>query len=162
MPRLVALCAAAVVAVVAPAPAATSASAESLTIRLTSTVSGVRQVDKAPKGRPNRGDMVTITCVLQNRAAQFGKPKGAVVGKDVTVVKFRSATKWTQTATVYLPGGTMKIETEPLSSKPQAREITLPVRGGTGRYVGATGTLYVRDIDARAGISINVYRLRLP
>jgi hypothetical protein len=37
--------------------------------------------------------------------------------------------------------------------------IRVPVVGGTGRYAGATGMLYVEAGDERA---LNVYRLTLP
>jgi hypothetical protein len=160
MVRAVATCVAFLAALAAPSHAGTSSSQESLTIRLTSTLTAARRVDTAPKGRPNRGDSVTITCALQNRVAQLGEAKGAVVGKDVTVVKFKSARESTSTTTVYLPGGTIRFS--PHDSRPGSNSITIPIQGGTGRFAGAEGSLYVRDLDRGAGVSLNVYRLRLP
>lgn len=55
----------------------------SLTIRLLSIVTSERVVkDTAPKGTPNKGDVVYQRSALRNSVEQFGKPRGAVVGSD--------------------------------------------------------------------------------
>jgi Dirigent-like protein len=127
-----------------------------MTIRLLSRVSSSRVVDRAPKHVANRGDVVYIRSALRNQVAQFGKPKGALVGHDYAVNTLLSATRAKVTVQVSLPGGTLKV-------KGQVSRATsggvLPVVGGTGRFAHARGTCSVRD---RNRYSINVYRLQLP
>ena len=57
-----------------------------MTIRLLGTAAGSGYlVDHAPKGYPNKGDVVRATSTMRNAVAQFGRPKGAVVGRDVSI-----------------------------------------------------------------------------
>jgi hypothetical protein len=139
-----------------PVPAARSASETSLTIRLISTVASLRAVDLPPKRAPNKGDVFYVRSVLRNGVAQFGHPKGAVVGTDFAVLRFLSARMALLNVDVDLPGGTLR-----LRGKADAIRTTnvLPVVGGTGRFANARGTSEVRDKKDR---SINIYRLRLP
>jgi dirigent-like protein len=127
-----------------------------MTIRLLSRVSSSRVVDRAPKHAWNKGDVVYIRSALRNQVAQFGKPKGALVGHDYAVDTFLSATRAKVTVQVTLPGGTLIV-------RGQVSQATsggvLPVVGGTGRFAHARGTCSVRD---RNRYSINVYRLQLP
>ena len=87
--------------------------------------------------------------VLRNAVKQLGRAKGAVVGHHYEVQTFTSPTTGTITTLVHLPGERFV---------PNAG--TLPVVGGTGRYAGARGTSYTRDL--RPGRSLNVYYLRIP
>jgi hypothetical protein len=127
-----------------------------LTIRLISTVGRVTYRDRPPQG-PSKGDVISGPSVLRNAVKQFGRAKGAVVGHDFEVLTLSSATTGVTRATVYLPGGTLRVRGR-WSSK--ATSETVPVVGGTGRYANARGTAYVRDLSGKR--SLNVYRLQIP
>jgi hypothetical protein len=143
---------------VLPAPAGRASADASMTIRLTSTASGgTRVTDAAPRG-PSRGDKLRVRSVLRNAVAQFGKPKGAVVGSDQMVVTLLTPTSASATVAVKLPGGTMRLRGR-LRLDTTSGPTSLPVVGGTGRFAGAKGRCVVRDQPA---FSTNVYHLTLP
>ena len=127
-----------------------------MTVRLISKVTSSRVVDRPPKNEPSKGDVVYIRSALRNQVAQFGKPKGALVGHDYAVDTLLSATRAKVTVQVTLPGGTVRV-------KGQVTRATssglLPVVGGTGTFVNARGTCSAQE---RKSYSINIYHLRLP
>jgi Dirigent-like protein len=137
------------------ASAASDTHAESLTIRLIATPTGSRAVDVPPKGQLNKGDAIYGQTVLRNAVAQFGRPKGAIVGRDSEVGTFLSPQMLLVTAVVRIPGGTLR-----LKGKQAVNDLTftLPVVGGSGRFENARGTCAVRP---QGGLLLNVYRLRL-
>ena len=82
-----------------------------LTIRLIGTAATSRYlVDHAPKGYPNKGDVVRETSTLRNAVAQFARPKGAIVGRDVwiTTIVIPPFGKADVKAATTLPGGTIR------------------------------------------------------
>ena len=144
--------------VLAPTVAARQAKpTTSMTIRLTSTVVSSRVVDSPPKQAPNKGAVVYLRDALRNQVAQFGKPKGALVGHDDYVGTILSATRATVKVRVTLPGGTLTVAGQIANTGTTSG--VFPVTGGTGRFARARGTCSVRD---RNTYSINVYRLQLP
>jgi hypothetical protein len=139
-----------------PAPAATKAADATLTIRLISTSGRITYRDRGPQG-PTKGDVISGPSVLRNAVRQFGRPKGTVVGHDFEVITLATATTGTMKAKAYLPGGTVRVRGR-WTSKTSAG--TVQVVGGTGKYVNARGTSYVRDLGGKR--SLNVYHLRIP
>jgi hypothetical protein len=129
----------------------------SLTIRLVSTraANGVT-LDRAPKGAASKGDVVWIRSVLRNQVAQFGRPTGAIVGRDYAVFTFLTARTARLNVKAWLPGGTLRTRGE--------GDITRTLRSalivsGTAKFEGARGTHVARDFQ---GHSTHVYRLRVP
>jgi hypothetical protein len=135
--------------------------ARSMTIRLLST-SGKPTLlrDRPPRGEPSRGDVVAIPSVLRNQVPQFGAPKGTVVGGDYGVLTLTSSHAGSLKVRVTLPGGTLRVSGR--RTEGQKSPTTDSVVAGTGRFVGARGTVYVHDLDRSGTHSINVYHLRLP
>jgi hypothetical protein len=126
-----------------------------LTVRLISTTASSRTVDTAPKGTLNNGDAIYEKSVLRNAVAQFGKPKGAVVGSDSAVLLVRTQNTALLDVQVKLPGGTLHVRgLVGLVSDPGG----VPVVGGTGRFTGARGTCRV---EASGGRALNTYRLTI-
>ena len=114
-------------------------------------------VDRAPKQELNRGDVIWQKSVLRNAVAQFGKPKGALVGSDTGTYTVVSLTQGDVKVTTRLPGGTVRAAGRTGRERVQVIRVT----GGTGDFANARGTVEVRSLgsDTRA---LNVYRLRLP
>lgn len=152
--------AAALFAVALPARAAPDSPAESLTIRLISVTTRVKlQKDVAPKQVASKGDVIWQKSILRNAVAQFGKPKGALVGSDTGTITLLSTTLVDNKGVAVLPGGTIRFAGR---SAGDVVSLTLPVTGGTGRYAGASGKLEVRALNADGSRTTNVYRLTLP
>jgi hypothetical protein len=143
-----------------PAQAAREADSATQTIRLVSRTVGLHTVvDRAPKGVPNKGDVVREESVLSNDIRQFGRPKGAPVGSDVatyTVVS-TTPTRMSMKLTVKLPGGTLRGTAQVAGNAVP----TIRIVGGTRNFANARGTGEVRARRA-AGTALNIYRLRLP
>lgn len=130
------------------------------TIRLISTATGAElTVDRAPLGEIGVGDVLLASSRLTNAVAQFGKPKGAVVGKDEGTYEALSATKTRVRVTVHLPGGTLRVAGIMAAG---ARAGRLPVVAGTGAFKGVRGSVEVRNLDGHPLRASNVYRLNLP
>jgi Dirigent-like protein len=144
-----------VLAVIVGPAAPGKTGAHQLVIRLISDNSVVDIVDKAPKGKISAGDRFTTTSTLRNQVAQFGKPKGALVGHDRATMAFLSATSYTIDGNASLPGGTLHFH-----GRVRPYTSAVLVTGGTGRYANARGT--VTATDTGGARSINVYRLTLP
>jgi hypothetical protein len=142
-----------------PAQAAQQEGSATRTIRLVATNGTVRVlVDRAPKGKPSKGDVVQERTTLSNAVPQFGRKKGAVVGSDIvnhTLTAVGPPPKVSLKLTAKLPGGTIRATGSGVSP-------TIKVVGGTGAFANARGTLEVRDHNGpRPGV-LNTYRLQLP
>ena len=133
-----------------------------MTIRLIGSAASSRYlVDHAPKGYPNKGDVVRETATLRNAVAQFDRPKGAIVGSDVwiTTIVIPPFGKAGVKATTTVPGGTIHAVGMVTATQMTG---TFRVVGGTGRYAGARGTLSLRNINPSGSRAVIVYRLQLP
>jgi len=146
---------------VAPADASHRGASAKMTIRLISTsTTGDWLHDGEPQGDLNKGDVFWIKSILRNAIPQFNRPKGAIVGSDVTTVKVVSTSPAIDDVTLVtkLPGGTLRGSGRVRESKTEV----MPITGGTGKFAGARGTLESTSPDANGDRSLNVYRLRLP
>ncbi len=93
--------------------------------------------DAAPRG-PGGVDVGVFEDRLVNRRAQFGKPSGAVVGRDSGFVVVTGPRSAFITVTLFLPDGKLVLS----SSVSNASRIQRgPVVGGTGEYANARGTI---------------------
>jgi Dirigent-like protein len=143
-----------VAALAAPSPARTTK-----VIRLLSTTTQARYIDRGPKGE-SPGDAVVSSSRLVNAVAQFGRPKGALVGLDrgtYTLLKDRK-TRLDGWAT--LPGG--KIHVRGVARTLGAKASAVAVVGGTGDFASARGTVTVSPVSSKPDPSLNVYRITLP
>ena len=142
-----------------PAQGASQADSRSMTVRLISITTQFKMLkDQAPKREPNRGDVIWAKSTLRNEVAQFGRPKGAVVGSDVSTYTVVSATKGDVTVTAKLPGGTLRAA----GRIGQERLQRIPVLSGTGAFSGARGVTETSPLNASGVRALNVYRLQLP
>jgi hypothetical protein len=155
MRRLLAILAGSLVVAAAPAAAAPTAGGPTqlLVIQVKSVDTGGSADDRGPKG-PSKGDRLLGRSRLLNVHKQFGKPAGAVVGRDQALVVLSGALSGKVTGVAMLPGGTISF------SGPVRLDAveSIPVTGGTGRYAKARGTLFVGKGDS----PLNTYHLRLP
>jgi hypothetical protein len=127
------------------------------TIRLVSVGTGERLRDTPPAG-PSRGDASIQTSRLLNAVAQFGKPKGAVVGRDSATLTLTGPASATIAGGATLPGGTLLLRGV---MRVAPGRLVFPVVRGTGRYAGARGTVTVTAL-AGQNRALNVYRLVYP
>jgi hypothetical protein len=148
--RTLVLAAAMLLAVSAQAGAGTAPT----TIRVWSVPTSNRLTDAPPKGL-SAGDVLRQRTRLFNAAPQFGKPRGAVVGYDVSVVRLSSPTQATAVVVVHLPGGTLQVRGV---GRIGAGSNTAHVISGTGVFAGARGTETEID-DPHAALALNVYHL---
>jgi hypothetical protein len=140
----------AVLAVGAPSAAATGPS----TIHVWSIPTSNRFTDAAPKG-PSAGDVLRQRTQLVNAVRQFGKPVGAVVGYDESVVRLTSATRAVVDVVAHLPGGTLHAHgTITIARSPSV----VRVLSGTGVFAGARGTTTEVDYPNQ-NRALNVYKL---
>jgi len=123
---------------------------KSMTLRFVWTESKERlAVDLPPKGKVNRGDVITARSILRNAVAQLGKPKGAVVGHEVATFDVVSPRK-----------ATIRIRLEAsgrASTAPWHGPLT--VSSGKGSFTGVSGTGTLRQFFER---STSVFRLQIP
>jgi hypothetical protein len=124
-------------------------------IRLVSTTTSYRATDTKPKGA-SAGDRQVFTSSLRNAAAQFGRPKGAVVGTDRSALVLTAAGRAQMTTVAKLPGGTLVVRG--LLSDAGKGAVSIPVVSGTGRFDGARGTLTILKPTGPKTAG-NVYRL---
>ena len=144
-----------------PARAAQGTDSATRTIRLVSTTVSLTTVaDRAPKGRPSKGDVALERSLLRNAVRQFGRAKGAVVGSDTgryTIVSLNPPLV-TLKLSVKLPGGTLRATGRSAGNSAP----TIRIVGGTGSFANARGTGEVRAQTGGAQGVLNIYRLRLP
>jgi hypothetical protein len=132
-------------------PAAARSEPTSITIRVRSVVTGRTAHDAPPRGN-SAGDRIEFTDALRNLAVQFGRKANARVGHDRWTMVFTGAHSARLEGEATLPDGKIRFS-GPLTN---ARLLTIPVVGGTGRYAHASGVLVV---GAGRTSSVNVYRL---
>ncbi len=145
-----------------PVQAERQHTAATVTIRLIVTPADSRYlVDRAPKGFPNEGDVLRERSTLRNAVAQFGRPKGAIVGSDawITTIVIPPFRKADVKATTTLPGGTIRAHGAVTAAQTTG---TFRVVGGTGRYANVRGTISSRNLNANGSRGLSVYRLQLP
>lgn len=116
------------------------------------------ETDKPPKG-PSKGDTIVFKDKLVNAKAQFGKKKGAVVGSDRGTMTFHTAHTASFDGVAVLPGGTVTLKGPVSGVGGQPDAMIIPVAGGTGKYSGATGYVFVGPGKTR---STNTYFLKYP
>ena len=142
----------AVAALVGLSAAAMAAPDATRVIRVTATeISGNTQA-KPPPGPA--GDLIVGSDRLRNAVPQFGKPKGAVVGKDTYRLVFRGAHVAAISVTATLPGGTIRCGG---TFDDRRRFQLIRVVGGTGSFAAVTGTCEARPSGSA---TLNIYRLR--
>lgn len=141
-----------------PAQGYRAADSKTMTIRLVSiTTKFTLLVDQAPKGVPNKGDVLRAKSTLRNRVPQFGKPKNAIVGSDVATYTVVSATQADVKVAARLPGGMLRSAGRIRDGDPTQ---TIRVTGGTGIFAGARGTNATSPLPGKDR-ALNVYRLQL-
>jgi hypothetical protein len=145
------LCAVAL-ALVLPVAAAAE---RTVVIRLTSITTSLTPHDVAPAGL-STGDRYVARSRLLNLVAQFGRPKGAVVGGDRGTLTVVSRTAARSVGVATLPGGTISFR----GTSRIGPRLSIPVVGGTGDYAHARGSLVVSQ--SRSGTTYNTYTLKLP
>ena len=145
-----------------PVHAASNAGTRTITIRLISTTYDAKTIaDQAPKNVASKGDVIVTTSWLRNAIAQFGLPKGAVVGGDNATFTILTNTQADLRLEMSLPGGTLRAGGRVRLGPVQ----TYPVTGGTGKFVHARGTGESRALASKWGSSdarVQVYRLQFP
>jgi hypothetical protein len=130
---------------------ASGAAPATVVITVRSVTTAAVPSDKAPKGA-SKGDRLLLRDRLVNVARQFGKPPGAVVGRDEGVIVLSSPTSGTFQGVTTLPDGTIR-----LRGVISNGVMTFSVAGGTGRYAHARGTIVVGSGKS----PLNTYRLTL-
>jgi hypothetical protein len=130
---------------------ASAAAPTSLVITVKSVTTASIPSDKAPKGA-SKGDKLLLRDRLVNVGKQFGKPAGAVVGRDEGVLVLTSATSGTFDGVTTLPGGTIR-----LHGVIRNGIETYSIAGGTGRYAHAHGTIVI----GKGTSPLNTYHLKL-
>ncbi len=145
----------AVFAVVAGIGSPGASAAAPSVIRLVSITTSESSIDLPPR-KASVGDRQLFTSKLLNARAQFGKPKGAVVGSDRGTVTLTSAMRANLRTVVKLPGGTLTVSG--LLRVAGKGGVSTAVVAGTGIFAGAHGTL---TIPAPTGpkTALNIYRL---
>lgn len=93
--------------------------------------------DKPPLGTLSKGDVFRSDSLLRNAVVQFGKHKGAAVGRDTARGVLESNTLATLSVKATLPGGTISCRGK---SHKGVATTTLRIVGGTGVFARATGT----------------------
>ena len=103
-----------------PAQAERRLDARTMTIRLVSTETYSKVfTDRPPINQASKGDVILVAPTLRNAVAQFGWPKGAVVGDDTVVFTIRSRTEADVIVESDLPGGWLRGDGSS-SPRPQA------------------------------------------
>ena len=144
-----------------PAQAVRQVDTATLTIRLVSTETDSKVFTDLPPIKQNsKGDVIMVGSTLRNAVAQFGRPKGAVVGDEVVIFTIRSRTEADVIVESNLPGGWLRAAGRTRVGSKQ----TYPVTGGRGRFAKASGTGESVALG-RGGTStrrLKLYRLQLP
>jgi hypothetical protein len=124
-------------------------------IRLVSITTSESSIDVPPRNA-SVGDRQLFTSRLINARAQFGKPKGAVVGSDRGTISLTSAMSANIRTVVKLPGGTLTVSG--LLRVAGKGGVSSAVVAGTGIFAGARGTLTI-PAPTSPKSAINIYRL---
>jgi hypothetical protein len=154
MRRIVSIVTCAVAALAALAATGARAAAPAPTtivIKVKSVTTATIPTDKAPKGA-SKGDRVVVRDRLVNAANQFGRPAGAVVGRDEGVLVLTGPSTGTFEGVATLPGGTIR-----LHGVVRNGIETYTVVGGTLKYAHARGTITVGSGKS----PLNTYHLTL-
>lgn len=151
----VTIAATALASVLAPAPHAE----RTRVIRLISTFDHATVVvDREPYGAVSRGDVIISFDRLANAMGQFGRARGAHVGRDRGVFRYLSPTRMRIDGWTSLPGGRMHVRS--LVRPLRGGVVEIDVVGGTGALAGAHGTVTVTPYPTTAR-TLLVYRVRL-
>jgi hypothetical protein len=111
-------------------------------------------------GKFSPGDSVVILTSLFNRRPQFGRPAGVKIGTDQSQLTFVTETVANVVGSAHLPGGTVRFQGR--FSVVTTGTIKLVITGGTGKYVGARGTMSEPASDNDPYNATNTYSLILP
>ena len=142
-----------------PAQAVRQVGAETMTIRLVSTETYSKVfTDRPPIEQNSKGDVILVGSTLRNAVAQFGRPKGAVVGDDIVIFTIRTQTHADVIVESNLPGGSLRAAGR---TRLGARQ-TYPVTGGKGQFTKARGTGESVVLGRSGGRRLKLYRLQLP
>ena len=97
---------------------------------------------------PQLGGRMLFEDVMFNRVAQFGKPRGARVGRAEGVCTLMSTTRPEAQCliTAHVPDGQIIVAGE---GDPGARIARYAITGGIGAYANARGTVTATPINAR-------------
>ena len=115
-------------------------------------------MDVLPKA-DSAGDHYYSASKLINAKAQFGKPKGAVVGSDRSDMMLVSPRSALLKTLAKMPGGTILFGGRLMAAGGGA--VKIPVVRGTGVYAGAKGTLTILKPTGPKTM-VNIYRLTYP
>jgi len=145
---------------VLPGALSDAAVAKTITIRVLVIPVTVTVKDVPPKtvnrGMFTKGDTITRTATLRNAVPQFGKPKGARVGRSHGVTIALSSQTARSDGVAWLPEGTVHTHgVGAISLNPKVAVV-----GGTGIYAGATGVAEFSHLAD--GNTLSIVRLRLP
>ena len=140
---------------------AAGATRSTTVIKLFSKDGTVRLVDTTPPKGASAGDYISASSSLRNAVAQFGKPRGALVGSDRGRLDLLTPTTSGARVVATLPGGSIAYGG---GWKNGADRQVLRVVGGTGRFAKATGTCVVTRAPRNpyGADSLNVFTLQLP
>jgi hypothetical protein len=142
-----------------PAQAVRQLDARTMTIRLVSTETYSKVfTDRPPINQASKGDVILVASTLRNAVAQFGRPKGAVVGDDTVVFTIRSRTEADVIVESDLPGGWLRGAGRVRFGPKQ----TFLVTGGRRRFAKARGTGESTALGPNSSRRLRLYRLRLP
>jgi hypothetical protein len=124
-------------------------------IRVISITTSRSSVDVPPR-HDSAGDLDRSTSRLLNERAQFGKPKGAVIGSDRGTMTLTGPRSARLKVVAKLPGGTITVNGLLMAAGDGA--VSIPVVTGTGVFAGARGTVTIlKPIDPKT--VVNIYRL---
>jgi hypothetical protein len=115
--------------------------------------------DVAPKGF-SVGDTAWSRMSLFNRSAQLGEPAGARVGAESLVIRVTGPRSGTVRGVASLRGGSLIVRGGFKVGSPGSG-LFFPIAGGTGRFAGAKGTLYINGMISPSS-ELHTYRLSLP
>jgi hypothetical protein len=154
------------VSLLATLPLAPSATADPAATQVVKVLAWTTQERLTPKPPPGLvGDVATGRDRLRNAVPQFGRPKGAVVGRDSYRVVVKSANAFSFEVTVSFPDGTVRCR----GTTRLRPTIVIPLVGGTGAYAGASGTCAAtegskaactRPDERQRVCDLNTYRIR--
>jgi hypothetical protein len=136
-----------------------AASAKRMTITILSLTRVTVPHDLAPKGRENKGDYIEYKALLVTVGPLFGKQKkNQPVGWEAGIQTYTSATTAKVKGVATFPGQG-KIRFNGVMKSLKNGKLSVPIRGGTGKFSGATGVLLIGPGDLK---SVNTYRLDIP